>query len=86
MTCIVAYDIEEDPVRARLARYLENKGVRLQKSVFAVEIERHTFKRFLGEMERIAGKDGKVAVFRLCVGCQNQAIQLGEKGKPFYVF
>lgn len=86
MTCIVAYDIEEDKVRSKLARYLEVKGVRLQKSVFAVDIERHTFKRFLGEMERIAGKEGKVAVFRLCIGCQHQAIQLGEKEKPFYVF
>ena len=86
MTCIVAYDIEDDKIRGKLSRYLEGKGIRLQKSVFAVEIERHVFNRFLSQMDAITGKNGKVAVFRLCAGCYTNAIQSRTDEKSFYVF
>jgi CRISPR-associated endonuclease Cas2 len=62
MTSIVAYDIEDDRIRQRLANYLLKHGVRLQKSVFAVQVERHVFKRFLNEIQKITNKEGKVAV------------------------
>lgn len=86
MTCIVAYDIESDQTRNKLARFLEGKGTRLQKSVFAVEIERHSFNGLLRQMEKIAGKNGKIAVFRLCAGCQGNAIQNMVFEKPYHIF
>lgn len=86
MTCIVAYDIEDNRIRGKLSRYLERKGIRLQKSVFAVEIERHVFNRFLKQMDAITGKNGKVAVFRLCAGCFRNAIQSGGEKRNYYVF
>lgn len=86
MTCIVAYDIEDDKVRNRLSHYLEKSGIRLQKSVFAVNIERHVFKRFLKGIKNIAGDESKVAVFRLCMGCQKNAINLDHSGDIIYVF
>jgi len=75
MTSVVAYDIEDNSTRARLARYLKTKGVRIQKSVFAVEVERYQFKKFLGEMRKIVGEEDMVAVFSLCEGCKKNAIQ-----------
>ena len=86
MTCIVAYDIEEDRIRNRLSRFLEGKGKRLQKSVFAVEVERHTFNGFLSQIEKITGKDKKVAVFRLCIGCTKNALQQTDERAFFHVF
>ena len=86
MTCIVAYDIEDNKIRTKLAHYLEGKGIRLQKSVFVVDIERHVFKRFLSEIEKITKDKGKVAVFRLCSGCQKNAIKLLEPEVNFYIF
>ncbi|HOF05357.1 MAG TPA: CRISPR-associated endonuclease Cas2 [Syntrophales bacterium] len=85
MTCIVAYDIEDDKIRGRLARYLEKKGTRLQKSVFAVDVERHVFRKFTRQIEGIAGKEGKVAIFRLCIGCRRNAIKIDEEGSIFFV-
>jgi len=81
MTYIVAYDIEDNRVRARLAKYLERCGVRLQKSVFAVRLERYRYKAFTRRLAEIAGPDGKVAVFRLCSGCSAASRQLGG-GEP----
>lgn len=86
MTCIVAYDIDNNRIRGKLARYLEGKGVRLQESVFAIEIERHIFKGFLRQLEKIAGEKRKVAVFRLCAGCQKNALQIAEEEKYFHIF
>jgi CRISPR-associated endonuclease Cas2 len=87
MTCIVSYDIESDKIRTKLARYLEKKGIRLQKSVFALEVERHVFRNLLRGIEHITGKRGKVAVFRLCEGCKTNAIQMNEdKKRDVYVF
>lgn len=86
MTCIVAYDIEENPIRVKLSKYLESKGTRIQKSVFAVEIERHAFKGFLRHLKRLAGDKGKVAVFRLCIGCEKNAIQSVKIERQFYIF
>ena len=86
VTCIVAYDIQDDKVRNRLARYLEKSGIRLQKSVFAVEVERHVFNGFLKGIKKIADADSKVAVFRLCIGCQNKAVNLNSDDDKIYVF
>ena len=87
MTCIVAYDIEEDKIRTKLARFLQYKeGARIQKSVFAVNIERHQFKRFLAEMKKLVKEKDRIAVFRLCMGCEKNAIQVSEEEPMFYVF
>lgn len=87
MTCIVAYDIENDKVRGRLAKYLETQGVRLQKSVFAVEVERHAFNRLLHRIMAIAKDHGSVAVFRLCAGCEKNAIRHEKEPQArFHVF
>jgi len=86
MTCIVSYDIESDSTRNRLARFLEKKGVRLQKSVFAVEVERHVFTGLLRGIEGITKKEGKVAVFKVCEGCLKNAVQMNKEEKDVYVF
>lgn len=87
MTCLIAYDIEDNKIRGRLARFLEKKGARIQESVFAVDIERHTFRMLLSQIEKITGKKGKVAIFKLCTGCRDNAIHLTtEDLKSFHVF
>lgn len=86
MTCIVAYDIEDNRVRARVAKFLESKGKRIQKSVFALEVERHAFKGLCRQIHKIAGKYENVAIIRLCGGCRDHAIHLGPEEPHFYIF
>lgn len=85
-TYIVSYDIEDDKVRSSLAKLCEKKGYRLQKSVFVVQLKQHSLKTFLMQIEKIAKKSGKVAVFRLCAGCREQSVQMGDNEPAFYVF
>ena len=86
MTCIVAYDIKKTKIRNKVAKYLLNMGVRIQKSVFAVEIERHACKRMTRALERMTEKEDSVIIIRLCVGCRKKAIQLDPATPGFYVF
>ncbi|RJX21135.1 MAG: CRISPR-associated endonuclease Cas2 [Desulfobulbus sp.] len=86
MTCIVAYDIEDNRTRNQMARYLLTLGIRMQKSVFAVKIERHSFGRLQKKLAGLADGKGKVAVIRLCEGCKRQAMQFGEESSLYYVF
>lgn len=86
MTCIVAYDIEDNRVRARLAKFLEGKGKRIQKSVFALEVERHAFKGLCRQIHKLVGKYENISIFRLCAGCRDHALHLGPEEPNFYIF
>jgi CRISPR-associated protein Cas2 len=86
MTYIVTYDISENRIRNRLAIYLETFGVRLQKSVFAVAVERHALNRFLAGVKRITGDSDRVIVFRLCSGCEKSAVQLNDEKPREFIF
>lgn len=50
MTWVVAYDISQNSRRAKIARLLVAKGVRLQKSVFLVQATRREVRRMLNEL------------------------------------
>lgn len=86
MTYVVTYDITENKIRNRLARYLEDYGLRLQKSVFVIQLERHALKKFLAGVKGITGRHDQVAVFRLCAGCQKSAVQLNDTEPREFIF
>ena len=86
MTCIIAYDIENNKQRTKLSRFLASNGVRIQKSVFAVELERYAYKGFLKKLEKITGKKGNIAIFRLCKGCTKKAVTNEKEKIKYYIF
>lgn len=86
MTLFVSYDIPDDKVRSQLSRFLEENGIRIQKSVFAVEIDRNSFSKFLKCIKSITKGEGKVAVLRLCETCVKNAIKLGNESRDCLVF
>ncbi|MDZ4809895.1 MAG: CRISPR-associated endonuclease Cas2 [Bacteroidota bacterium] len=52
MTWLFCYDIENDSIRQKLARYLEKSGwERLQKSVFANSMEIKEFNRYFKKIK-----------------------------------
>ena len=54
MTWILCYDIEDDKLRQKLARYLEKSGwERLQKSVFAQGLEPKIFNRYFVKVKEL---------------------------------
>lgn len=86
MTCVVAYDIADNKIRNRVAKYLLSLGVRLQKSVYIIEIERHSFARIRKKLEKLTGHKGQIAIFKLCAGCRKSAVQINDGTPLFYLF
>lgn len=80
MRYVVAYDIEDDRVRARMAKLLTRYGVRVQKSVFECDLEPETLarlqRRLHEELSRNPG--GDVRVYRACADCLDASWGLGD--------
>lgn len=82
---VVCYDISLQKTRAKVARLLEEYGVRVQKSVFAVCLhpaELATLKSLL--QKHITGQD-MLCVLPLCANCYGQAQYIGPHISPVLV-
>lgn len=79
MVYIVAYDISNHRTRARVARYLEKRGLRLQKSVFTLSVTQYAIKQIKKELAELVKQEGSIMIFRQCKGCQRLAIQSQKK-------
>lgn len=85
MICLIAYDINENTKRDRLARYLEKKGKRIQHSVFILRTDNRKFSQILKDIDSITNGTGKIVVLRLCESCKRRAIQRGIDIRDLYV-
>jgi CRISPR-associated protein Cas2 len=91
MRWVIAYDIEDDTVRERVAQVLLGTGERVQFSVFECRFEPEELLMLLARLQRELGETkGGVRVYRLCSACAKEAIGIGNlretKGdEPFLV-
>lgn len=76
---VIAYDVRDDDVRARLAALLSRRGVRLQKSVFAIRVEATDLDATLDQIRSLIDLDHDVVhLFRQCGACDADAVSLGQ--------
>jgi len=91
MKWVIAYDIESDAVRERVADVLLGCGERVQYSVFECRFDPEELPLLLARLQRELGEtSGSVRVYRLCQSCSREAVGIGklrETGgnKPFLV-
>jgi len=80
MRYVVAYDIEEDRVRTRIAAVLGGYGTRVQKSVFECNLEQDALDRLTRALseELSAAPGGDVRIYRLCADCYGASVGLGD--------
>ncbi|MDY0300865.1 MAG: CRISPR-associated endonuclease Cas2 [Trichlorobacter sp.] len=79
MQIIVAYDIANPKRLQRVAKIMKDYGLRVQKSIFEVDIDEHMFAvmKLRIEAEIDIEQDG-VKYFPLCSRCCNTAITFGK--------
>lgn len=93
MRYVVAYDIEDDRARDRIAGVMERFGVRVQKSVFECRLEGKDLDRLVRRLEReltAVGGAGNVRIYRLCTDCYQSSQGIGHvaegvEGEPWIV-
>lgn len=78
---VIAYDIENDRTRARLARTLEGFGYRVQYSVFEAILTRAEYQKMRQAVLQVVEPDtDAVRYYSLCRTCQ-QRIELTQTGR-----
>ncbi len=81
MKHIICYDISEDKIRSRVAKYLESVALRLQESVFlmeASEVKAGAAKTKLLALAAEA-KEPRLLIVPICNAC---AEKIWQHGKP----
>lgn len=91
MLTLVGYDIADSKRLAKVARYCEDHGVRVQYSFFECRLEADKFDVFwLGLEELIEPKTDRLVAYRICHACAKQIFTAGTmelSGKAIaYVF
>jgi CRISPR-associated protein Cas2 len=76
---VVAYDVTDDARRVRVAKLLEDYGVRVQYSVFECVLGPADYRKLRAELkERMNVAEDAVAFYRLCQGCGARIRRLGR--------
>jgi CRISPR-associated protein Cas2 len=82
MKYVIAYDIESDAVRGRVADVLLAMGERVQKSVFECVLAPEELDALVQRLQReIGATQGNVRIYRLCGSCL-EARSVSVRHKP----
>jgi CRISPR-associated protein Cas2 len=90
---VVAYDVEDDRARTRIAKLLDRWGTRVQWSVFECRLEAAGLERLVTALEReltAVGGAGNIRIYRLCADCYGASrgigtVAEGVGGEPWIV-
>ena len=80
MRYVIAYDIEDDAVRSRVAKVLEGYGQRVQQSVFECDLDERSLRSLVDALMSGLGDQeaGNIRLYRTCADCHAASIGLGR--------
>jgi len=78
---IVSYDIENDRIRNKVAKTLENYGTRVQYSVFECDISQKLYEKLYSELLMLMEDEvtGNIRFYQLCKNCEKKTATIGVK-------
>jgi CRISPR-associated protein Cas2 len=79
-TWVLSYDVTDDTRRAKLHRFMESRGHRVQYSVFEVIATAEGLERLVAEATtsaRFDPSEDSLRVYPLCAACQTEVRVLG---------
>lgn len=77
---LIAYDISDDKRRVRVAKQLSRVGVRIQYSVFEVEINPVELEKLASMLSRIINFDeDRIDLVNICARCISKWRRIGTK-------
>jgi len=82
---VIAYDIPNTKRRNKIATVLEKYGIRVNYSVFEVQIKSNALLKELEDelLQILKPKDDSLRVYYLCQKCVEKSWCLGEEPSPF---
>lgn len=82
MRYIIAYDIEEDAPRTKLANLLLDYGDRIQKSVFEADLSAQDLQDLLRHASQYVDDADSLRVYPLCNACAKGVHNMGREPAP----
>jgi CRISPR-associated protein Cas2 len=82
---IVSYDISGDKLRRKVAKELENFGIRVQYSVFECELENGRYAELYSRLVRLMGdaadeaSNDSIRIYDLCQKCKLKTRIIGNE-------
>ncbi|MDQ7031597.1 MAG: CRISPR-associated endonuclease Cas2 [Desulfonauticus sp.] len=76
MIVLVCYDISDDKKRNKVADILLKKGVRLQKSVYLLNIRKDNLKKLMHQLRQNIDLWDAVLICPVCKRCQSMILQV----------
>lgn len=80
---IISYDITSNKIRRKIAKELENYGVRVQYSVFECDLDKARYKEIYAKLLRLMDgvEEGSIRCYEICQNCQKRIRVIGVE-KP----
>ena len=83
MKYVVCFDISDDKKRRMIGDILSEFGVRVQRSVFEIEINKTSFKKLLIKLQKYIDKDDSIRFYAMHNNTIKKSIYLGFGAFPF---
>lgn len=80
---IVSYDITSNKLRRKIAKELENYGVRVQYSVFECSLDSSRFNEMYKKLVQLMKgvEEGNIRFYNLCPKCTKKTCMIGTEQK-----
>lgn len=78
---IVSYDISNDKIRNKVAKEMQNFGMRVQYSVFECRLSDVQLQKMYGKLITLMRNeaDGNIRIYKLCGKCERDIMTIGTK-------
>jgi len=83
MYILITYDIADTKNRTKLATLLEGYGLRVNYSVFELDIGKKELDVLKGCMQKLSGKEDSIRVYRFSKETVEKSMELLERSVPF---
>ncbi len=80
---IVSYDITSNKLRRKIAKELENYGIRVQYSVFECTLDKERYDELYSKLLRLMtdAEEGSIRFYNLCEKCIKKTSVIGVEKK-----
>ena len=83
MYVLITYDIASTKKRNKVAALLEGFGLRVNYSVFELDIKAKKLERLLKNLKALCGKNDSLRVYRFSTKTAKESYELLERSAPF---
>lgn len=86
MFFLIAYDIDDDKRRRNISSILEGYGVRVNFSVFEVEINETQLNELIKELKSASKRKDNIRFYHICKNCMEKSFLLHSNKRVFCSF